>query len=376
MGTKRLKNYFFQITETAVRRGWRFRIGDRPNQAIHEDLIESSLFSSEIGDRAKEDTGASPETLAGHVVVATDVQAKAKQVQKLDRTITVQPSQLPDTVESTNIALQSGLDSYTGKLLNVVDDPLVETRSSYLITVVAALTTFLNTVFAKIEVNKEGISNNLQTLGGHNARILANKQAIDAINGGPVIGITPIGGTMDYFGDSAPGGWVLLKGYIELDKTTYADLYAVVGNVNGFPNNNDNFVVWKEEFDDRVVQGAGSEDRLVIGGVKDANLQVNEMSPHTHGVGGYTLNTKGGHTHKHTTWGGAAPSSFIIGATSVAIELPADPIPDQTGLTTEGDHKHTITGVSGGVSGLTTQAPLSKMQPYIVMNKILYHGVV
>ena len=64
MGTKRLKNYFFQITETAVRRGWRFRIGDRPNQAIHEDLIESSVFSSEIGDRAKEDTGASPETLS------------------------------------------------------------------------------------------------------------------------------------------------------------------------------------------------------------------------------------------------------------------------------------------------------------------------
>jgi len=96
MATYRLKKWFLTITGTANKAGTRFKDGDKPNESTFSDWFKSSLFKSEPDDRAKEDVaGTTLADINGHVVAATDAQAKANQAKKEDRTVVAQASQLP-----------------------------------------------------------------------------------------------------------------------------------------------------------------------------------------------------------------------------------------------------------------------------------------
>src|SRR4051812_28543803 len=110
MATPRYRSYFFVKTnvmrDDGTQGGIRFRKYDKPTQVVYEDLFSSLTFKKETGDRARvfnDNPVTALENEQGLVVLATDAQAKTNAVQLEDRSLVVQPHQLP-TVVATNIA--------------------------------------------------------------------------------------------------------------------------------------------------------------------------------------------------------------------------------------------------------------------------------
>lgn len=153
MATYRLKEWFLTITGTANKAGTRFKDGDKPKESTFADWFKSSLFKSEPDDRAKEDVaGTTLADINGHVVAATDAQAKANQAKKEDRTVVAQASQLPsvDSTDTLTITSDQGL-GYDDQPLNVYKDDSVSTRSNYLIKFRDSFSTWLSTLVARVD---------------------------------------------------------------------------------------------------------------------------------------------------------------------------------------------------------------------------------
>lgn len=107
MATSRLKSWFTQVTATVSTIGSRFRTGDKPKQSTFEDLMVSVPFKKEASDKAKEgSTTAELSTVVGLVQAASDAQVAARQTPLSDRTLVVQPHQipLPPSVTDTDYA--------------------------------------------------------------------------------------------------------------------------------------------------------------------------------------------------------------------------------------------------------------------------------
>ena len=71
----------------------------------------------------------------------------------------------------------------------------------------------------------------------------------------------PVGTVIAYMGSTAPTGFLLMDGR-EVSKTTYADLYAVVGDTMGTATDNTKFVI-ADMTDGRYLMGstvAGSRE--------------------------------------------------------------------------------------------------------------------
>ena len=129
--------WFFMTTATT-----RFKSMDRPNEASFRNLTDSALFKAESEDRAKEDSASPVSSLNGHVVAATDAQAKANEAKKSDRTLVAQPSQLPSVVSAPS----QTIGAYTGQSVTVTVDPTVTTKNSFLVKVSDAFITYVNSL--------------------------------------------------------------------------------------------------------------------------------------------------------------------------------------------------------------------------------------
>lgn len=121
---RKLRAYFF--APTSVTRadgtigGIRFLSTDKPTQATLQYLVNSAAFLSETEDRARVTTGGALENEQGLVVLATDAQAKANATQLSDRSLAVQPHQLPTVVNSTDNS-----DTISNSILNFTGDALL-----------------------------------------------------------------------------------------------------------------------------------------------------------------------------------------------------------------------------------------------------------
>jgi len=91
--SKQKKYYFFEKTSTLFKKGSRFLRGDVPSEETFRNLIQSTIFSTDISDRAKLDTGTLDSSSNGHTVLATDSQVFNFEDQKEDRSLVVQPHQ-------------------------------------------------------------------------------------------------------------------------------------------------------------------------------------------------------------------------------------------------------------------------------------------
>ena len=132
MATYRLKEWFLTITGTANKAGTRFKDGDKPNESTFADWFKSSLFKSEPDDRAKEDVaGTTLADINGHVVAATDAQAKANQAKKEDRTVVAQASQLPTNEVDSNVVMNvTTLNSNYETTVNEFDDQTLDIETA------------------------------------------------------------------------------------------------------------------------------------------------------------------------------------------------------------------------------------------------------
>lgn len=121
-GVKQLRSWFFTITSVlradGTTGGVRLRKTDKPTQQTFENLLESTAFKTESGDRARVSTGATVGSEQGLAVLASDVQAKANAAQLADRSLVTQPHQLPTLETIANSATEdmptTGLFVQTG----------------------------------------------------------------------------------------------------------------------------------------------------------------------------------------------------------------------------------------------------------------------
>lgn len=151
--TLRVKNWFFEVTSTAVKRGIRFKNGDRPSESTFKDLIGSSAFKTESEDRAKLDTGAFKSENNGHVTLATDEQTKNNETQKSNRSIVVQPHQTTTIFNKKEV-----LDDF--------DDVIIESNFSDVVSrkdyILKLTTAFKNWLLFRL-LPKGGETNNFLT---------------------------------------------------------------------------------------------------------------------------------------------------------------------------------------------------------------------
>lgn len=100
------------------------------------------------------------------------------------------------------------------------------------------------------------------------------------------ISLVPVGAILDFAGGSAPEGWLLCDGS-EVSRTTYADLFAVIGTVYGsgdgattftLPNTKGKVTVGRDPAD------ADFSDAGDTGGAKTHTLALDETPAHTHSL--------------------------------------------------------------------------------------------
>ena len=154
------------------------------------------------------------------------------------------------------------------------------------------------------------------------------------------------GEIIDYGGATAPSGWALCDGGA-LSRTTYSDLFNVIGTTFGGGDGSTTFNV--PDLRGRVTAGLdGTAGRLTnqSGGI-DGNAVGNVGGAETHTL---VVSELASHTHSYTRpkGGGGQP----------------------TGTGTDNTGFNTQTGSTGA------DQPHNNVQPTIIVNKIIYHGVV
>jgi len=95
----------------------------------------------------------------------------------------------------------------------------------------------------------------------------------------------PTGSAMQYFGTSAPDGWLFCDG-AAISRTTYADLFSVIGTTYGVGNGSSTFNL--PDMRGRAAIGAGQGTGLTnralgaIIGAETHQISTNEMPSHSH----------------------------------------------------------------------------------------------
>lgn len=126
----KLRNWFFEITKTSIKKGTRLRNEDIPTQDTFKQLTESVVFKTESNDRAKLDTGAFNENTAGHVTLATDAQTRANTANPSDRALVVTPSQTTTLSVDTTV-YNNPLGFFTGATISRTLNTNILTRKDY-----------------------------------------------------------------------------------------------------------------------------------------------------------------------------------------------------------------------------------------------------
>ena len=203
----------------------------------------------------------------------------------------------------------------------------------------------------------------------------------------------PTGAILDFGGSPAPLGFLLCDG-AAVSRTTYSNLFAVVGETYGQGDGTTTFNV--PDFRRRVSVGAGGTASTTLGnavgstgGEETHQLSEAEMPSHDHSA---SANSAGSHRHGSGTYTAASDGShrhaFRIRRTNTASGTHSSSISDNqagTGVVDrhtqyDGSHTHDVAGSSssGGshthtidVKNAGGGARHNNMQPSLVVTKII-----
>lgn len=199
-----------------------------------------------------------------------------------------------------------------------------------------------------------------------------------------------IGEVFDYAGATAPPLSLLCYGQA-ISRTTYAALFAAIGDVHGVGDGSTTFNV--PDLRGRVIagqddMGGTSANRLTaqtggidgdalgaVGGAETHIITGAQMASHGHDVG--TLATASGGYHTHTiTIDGQRHGSDGAGGLTTLFSSSGDVLLSGTNYTTtsssDGAHTHTLSGATAGVG---SDAAHNNVQPTAILNKCIYTGV-
>jgi len=188
----------------------------------------------------------------------------------------------------------------------------------------------------------------------------ADNVSVPEIAAAPAASNVPVGALLPYGGASAPsGGWLLCNGDA-VSRSTYADLFAIIGTTFGVGNGSTTFNV--PDMRQRFPLGvAASGTGATLGGTGGTIDHVHTGPAHTHNVG--TLAVPSGGAHTHTT---DAPSAVVDVQTGSG-EDAASPTHTHT-VASSGAHVHTVTGATGseGTGNTGTANPPFTAVSYII----------
>lgn len=192
----------------------------------------------------------------------------------------------------------------------------------------------------------------------------------------------PVGKVDIYAGSTAPTGWLLCQGQA-ISRTTYADLFAVIGTTYGEGDGSTTFNV--PNLCDRVPIGAGNTYSLNSSG---------GSTTHTHTTGDHTLSLEQSPSHNHGSAGNdgwadfrrcTGGSNLIIakggtgigrtdGSTGATFSLGSAANQTITSrLTVNSVHTHSSNG-GGAAHNHGDTGSSSNMMPYRGINFIIYYG--
>lgn len=174
--------------------------------------------------------------------------------------------------------------------------------------------------------------------------------------------LVPVGSIFPYVAGTAPTGYVLCIGSA-INRTTYADLFAVIGTTFGVGDGSTTFNVPDLRGRMIVAQNAGSFTSIGgTGGAETITLTTNELPAHTH-TG--TTSSDGLHNHGGVTGDtGSAPESETVASGSGAI-VAGSSTHNHT-IASDGAHTHTFTTDSTGSGNA-----YNNMNPYFVLTYII-----
>jgi len=172
---------------------------------------------------------------------------------------------------------------------------------------------------------------------------------------------TPIGEIKMFGGATAPEGFLFCRGQ-EINRTTYADLYAIVGTYFGVGNGSTTFNL--PDTQGRTVFGVSTTDGTFglgdTGGSKTINVYHRHYYSHTH-------------THYHThTYSG-----------TTSYEDDEDSFDSGSDDGANAEHRHTYSGTTSGANVGSTSGPntnytnysgsstLNSLNPFVTMNFII-----
>jgi len=211
----------------------------------------------------------------------------------------------------------------------------------------------------------EAIQNKLGVDGDSDVTTVDNRLAVLESE------ITPSGAISMFAGGAAPSGWFLCNG-AAVSRTTYADLFAVVGSTYGAGDGSTTFNV--PDFRDRVPVGAGSSYSLnqAIGALTDSiTLSSANLPTHVHSIehnhGSQYTGYDGEHNH-----GGQVFVAQNAGQVTLGLGF-------QTGsasINTEAAHRHAVdidnfTGNSSNGGFANTAITVDIVQPSRGINFII-----
>ncbi len=397
-GIKQLKAWFFTVTSElrldGTTGGTRLRNTDKPPQQTFENLLASTTFSTESSDRARVSTGATLSSEQGLAVLASDVQARANAAQLSDRSLVVQPHQLPTVEALANSAVE---DMPTTALF--VQTGGATTRNQFQVRLLGTWVTWLISrlfesggVSGDVMIKQSGtdydkawgnVGNNATTVTNiaNNATfvstLLANSSflnsIITAITTSSPAAITEaleVGFMRVHPVAAIPSAkWLRCDGS-SIATATYPDLFALIGYSYGGAGANFNI----PDLRDRQITGySGTKAIASTGGAGTHTLIEANLPPHAHSLGGATGTTSadGSHSHGAADQFGLGANIFatvnVTGATTIT---GIDSLAANTD--TEPDHTHTVTLDAGNTgNGSGTSTAVNHLDPYLATNIII-----
>ena len=198
-----------------------------------------------------------------------------------------------------------------------------------------------------------------------------------SVGGSDITALYPVGGMLDYGGDTAPTGWMICDG-TAISRATYATLYAVIGTKYGVGDNSTTFNI--PDYRNKLPIGASAT--MVIG-TTGGSVTISEanLPSHLHTIGHSHSTFVGPETASHihqmdyiAAVNGFTGSTFGLCSTQAGnSSQPVTPVAGQVYTKTEsGSHSHTVavfgtdTANSGSVGSGTDYLP-----PCVASNRII-----
>lgn len=225
-----------------------------------------------------------------------------------------------------------------------------------------------------------------------------NLLAFYASGGGESSGVAamPAGSIQPWPSNTIPEGWLLCNGQA-VSRTTYSDLFAVIGTSYGIGDNSTTFNL--PNLKGRTIVALDSAqtefDTLgETGGVKSTALTEANIPQHAHSINHDhgSFDTSSGGAHKHwisaaarddanfSTMGSSNTQDYGLAADAGSWSID-DTNKDfgRYSSTTGSSHTHSIdvpafTGNSGNY-GTASPTPVSALQPYIILNYIIKYSI-